>query len=79
MFLNFHNFNYKMDQRAEINPRSLLFGIGFLLSIVGLGLASLSSYGIIPIGDPFRFGVIIIIAELIVSAGIGLMSLSRSL
>ena len=68
-----------MDKRGEVHVRSIVFSVGFLLSVLGLALASLASYGIIPSRDTFTFGVIIIIAELVVSAGIGLMSLSRSM
>lgn len=70
---------HHMNKKGEISARSAVFSIGFLLGLIGLGLASLASYGIIPSRDPFTFGVIIIISELIVSAGIGLMSLSRGM
>jgi len=68
-----------MDKKREVHVRSIVFSVGFLLSVLGLALASLTSYGIIPSRDAFTFGVIIIISELVVSAGIGLMSLSRSM
>ena len=68
-----------MDNKGEVGARSMVFSIGFFLSLLGLALASLSSYGIIPLADSFRFGVIIVLAELIITAGIGLMSLSRGM
>ncbi|MEK6950415.1 MAG: hypothetical protein AABX13_01695 [Nanoarchaeota archaeon] len=68
-----------MDNKGEVGARSIVFSVGFLLSLLGLALASLSSYGIIPLADSFRFGVIIVLSELIITAGIGLMSLSRGM
>lgn len=68
-----------MDKKGEVNARSMIFSIGFLLSVLGLAIASLASYGLIPARDSFAFGVLIIISELIISAGVGLMSLSRGM
>ena len=68
-----------VGKRGLINAKLFVFNIGFFLSLLAVSLTALTSYGIIPTKDSLSFGTLLLIYELLVSAGLGLMALSRDM